>query len=140
VAVSGAGLYDYSATFTGDELFIGVPVFADGTRYRGAPDETAANWNNLDVTRLADHLTGHLMIIYADMDENALPNQALRMIDALTRANKPYDLIFLQNRNHFAGARDGYTIKRTWDYFVEHLRGATPVQDFKIEMQPIVPE
>jgi dipeptidyl-peptidase-4 len=140
VAVSGAGLYDYSATFTGDELFIGIPVFADGTRYRGAPDETPANWNNLDVTRLADHLTGHLMIIYADMDENALPNQALRMIDALTRANKPYDLVFLQNRNHFAGARDAYTIKRTWDYFVEHLRGATPVQDFKIEMQAIVPE
>ena len=88
----------------------------------------------------ADRLTGHLLIIYAEMDENALPNQALRLVDALTRANKPYDLIDLQNRNHFAGATDGYTIKRTWDYFVEHLRGAAPVSDYKVETRPIIPD
>jgi dipeptidyl-peptidase 4 len=140
VAVSGAGLYDYAATYSGDELFIGPPVYADGTRYRGAPDETPRNWDKLDVTRLADQLTGHLLIIYAEMDENSLPNQAFRLVDALTRANKPYDLIDLQNRNHFAGAGDGYTIKRTWDYFVEHLRGAAPVSDFKVETWPIIPD
>ena len=140
VAVSGAGLYDYAATFTGDELFIGPPVYADGTRYRGTPDETPANWDKLDVTRLADRLTGHLLIIYAEMDENALPNQAFRMVDALTRANKPYDLIYLPNRTHRGGANDGYTIKRTWDYFVAHLRGAAPVWDFKLEMRPIAAE
>jgi dipeptidyl-peptidase 4 len=140
VAVSGAGLYDYAGTFTGDELFIGPPEFADGTRYRGAPDETPANWDKLDVTRLADRLSGHLLIIYADLDENALPNQAFRMIDALTRANKPYDLIDLQNRNHQGGANDGYTIKRTWDYFVEHLLGATHPWDFKVELaRPLIP-
>jgi dipeptidyl-peptidase 4 len=140
VAVSGAGLYDYAATFTGDELFIGPPVYPDGTRYRGAPDQTPANWDKLDVTRLADQLSGHLLIIYADLDENALPNQAFRMIDALTRANKPYDLIDLQNRNHQGGANDGYTIKRTWDYFVEHLLGAMPPWDFKVELaRPLIP-
>jgi len=140
VAVSGAGLYDYAATYSGDELFIEPPVYADGTRYRGTPDETPANWNKLDVTRLADRLTGHLLIIYAEMDENALPNQAFRLVDALTRANKPYDLIYLPNRTHGGGFDDGYTIKRTWDYFVEHLRGVTPVWDFKVEMRPIAPD
>jgi dipeptidyl-peptidase 4 len=133
VAVSGAGLYDYAATFTGDELMIGPPVYSDGTRYRGKPDETPANWNKLDVTRLAGQLTGHLLIIYAEMDENALPNQAFRMVDALTRANKPYDLIYLPNRTHHGGANDGYTIKRTWDYFIEHLLGVAPVRDFKVQ-------
>jgi dipeptidyl-peptidase-4 len=140
VSVSGAGLYDYAATYSGDELQIGPPVYADGTRYRSTPDETPANWDKLDVTRLADRLTGHLLIIYADMDEDALPNQASRMVDALTRANKPYDLIYLPNRTHRGGARDGYTIKRTWDYFVEHLSGATPPWDFKVEWQPIIPD
>ena len=139
VAVSGAGLYDYAATYSGDELQIGPPVYADGTRYRSTPGETPANWDKLDVTRLADRLTGHLLIIYADMDEDALPNQAFRMLDALTRANKPYDLIYLQNRTHREGASDGYTIKRTWDYFVEHLRGATPPWDFKVEIRPMHP-
>ena len=38
------------------------------------------------------------------------------------------------------GASDGYTIKRTWDYFVEHLRGATPPWDFKVEVRPIHPQ
>jgi dipeptidyl-peptidase-4 len=140
VAVSGAGLYDYAVSYTWDEPFIGPPAYADGTRYRSRPDETPANWNKLDVTRLAGQLTGHLLIIYAEMDENALPDQALRMVDALTRANKPYDLIYLPNRNHFEGANDGYTIKRTWDYFVEHLRGVAPVQDFKVEVRPSAPE
>jgi dipeptidyl-peptidase 4 len=140
VSVSGAGLYDYAATFTGDELMIGPPVYADGTRYRGTPSETPANWSKLDVTRLAANLTGHLLIIYAEMDENALPNQAFRMVDALMRANKPYDLIYLPNRTHGGGADDGYTIKRTWDYFVEHLLGVAPVPDFKVEVRDITPE
>jgi dipeptidyl-peptidase 4 len=64
----------------------------------------------------------------------------LRQVDALTRANQPYDLICLQNLDHFAGAIEGYTIKRTWDYFVAHLRGAAPVWDFKVAMRPIAPE
>jgi dipeptidyl-peptidase 4 len=140
VSVSGAGLYDYAATFTGDELMIGPPVYADGTRYRGTPSETPANWSKLDVTRLAANLTGHLLIIYAEMDENALPNQAFRMVDALMQANKPYDLIYLPNRTHRGGADDGYTIKRTWDYFVEHLLGVAPVQDFKVEVRETTPE
>jgi dipeptidyl-peptidase 4 len=140
VAVSGAGLYDYAVSYTWDEPFVGPPVYADGTRYRSRPDERPANWNKLDVTRLAGQLSGHLLIIYAEMDENALPNQALRMVDALTRANKPYDLIYLPNRNHFEGANDGYTIKRTWDYFLEYLRGVAPLQDFKVEVRPAVTE
>jgi dipeptidyl-peptidase-4 len=140
VAVSGAGLYDYAVSYTWDEPFVGPPVYADGTLYRSRPDERPANWNKLDVTSLAGQLTGHLLIIYAEMDENALPNQALRMVDALTRANKPYDLIYLPNRNHFEGANDGYTIKRTWDYFVEHLRGVAPLQDFRVEVRPGAPE
>jgi dipeptidyl aminopeptidase/acylaminoacyl peptidase len=74
------------------------------------------------------------------MDQNALPNQAFRLVDALTRANKPYDLIDLQNRNHQGGANDRYAIKRTWDYFVEHLRGVAPPWDFKVElMRPMIP-
>src|ERR1700733_2303606 len=140
VAVSGAGLYDYAVSYTWDEPFVGPPVYADGTLYRSRPDERPANWNKLDVTSLAGQLTGHLLIIYAEMNENALPNQALRMVDALTRANKPYDLIYLPNRNHFEGANDGYTIKRTWDYFVEHLRGVAPLQDFRVEVRPGAPE
>ena len=46
----------------------------------------------------------------------------------------------MPNRTHGGGAKDGYTIKRTWDYFLEHLHGVTPVWNFKVEMRPITPE
>jgi hypothetical protein len=71
------------------------------------------------------------------MDENALPNQAGLLIDALTRANKRYDLIYLPNRTHGGGFNDSYTIKRTWDYFVQHLRHEEAPTDFKVEMRPL---
>ncbi len=64
--------------------------------------------------------------------ENVPPHQAFRLVDALTRANKPYDLLYLPNRTHSAGG-EGYTIKRTWDYFIEHLMDADPVIDVKVE-------
>jgi dipeptidyl-peptidase 4 len=74
------------------------------------------------------------------MDENVPPHQALRLVNALTLANKPYDLIYLPNRTHHSGATDGYTIKRTWDYFVQYLHGTPPVRNFKVEVRAGLPD
>lgn len=133
VAVAGAGVYDYAATYPGNDAFIGSPRYSNGTRYRGAPDDAPANWAAFDVTHLANQLRGHLLLIYGDLDENVPPSQTFRLIDALTRASKPYDLLYLPNRTHGSGLSDGYTTKRTWDYLLQYLLGETPVGDFKIE-------
>jgi dipeptidyl aminopeptidase/acylaminoacyl peptidase len=136
VAVSGAGVYDYGAMYSVQfDNMIGPPVYADGSAYRGKPDEAPANWSKLNITRLANNLEGHLLIIFGDMDENVPPHQALRLVNALTLANKPYDLLYLPNRNHGSGARDGYTIKRTWDYFIQYLHGAPPIRDLKVAVR-----
>ena len=79
------------------------------------------------------------MIIYGDLDENVPSYQAFRLVDALTRANKPYDLVYLPGRTH-AGASDGYTLKRTWDYFIENLAGQRPVPDVVIRTRPVAPK
>lgn len=94
----------------------------------GYEAEYPSNWNALDITRMADRLKGNLMIVSGTLDENVPSHQAFRLVDALTRANKPYDLLFLPNRTH-ARAGEGYTIKRTWDYFIEHLIGGDPIFD-----------
>lgn len=139
VAVSGAGMYDYAASYRGAENWTGVPVYADGANCRrGKHDDVPANWEKLDVTRLAARLSGRLLIIYADLDEFAPPHQAFRLVEALTRANKSYDLIYLPNRTH-AGVADGYTIKRTWDYFMEHLQGVHPVRDVAVNANSVSP-
>jgi dipeptidyl-peptidase 4 len=135
VAVSGGGIYDYASLYSAYDCFVGVPIYADGGTVRPTPADSPDNWCSLDITRMADRLTGHLLIIYADLDENVPSHQALRLVSALTRANKPYDLLCLPSRTH-AGVHEGYSIKRTWDYFVEHLLGCDPVFDVRVESRP----
>jgi dipeptidyl-peptidase 4 len=137
VAVSGAGIYDYAASYP-VQAYLGMPVYADGSRFRSRPDEAPANWAKFEVVGLADRLKGHLMIVYGDLDENVPPHQAFRLVDALTRANKSYDLLYLPGRTH-AGSSDGYMLKRTWDYFIEHLAGQRPVPDLAIDSRRVSP-
>ena len=82
----------------------------------------------LDITAMAANLNGKLMIVYGDMDENVPQSQALRLVDALIKANKPYDLLYLPNRTH-RGGYEGYVVQRRFDYFVEHLLGVAPPAD-----------
>ncbi len=125
VSVTGAGAYDYAALYTGFEPFTGVPEYTDGTRWQASLDDTPSSWESLDVTARAKNLVGKMMIVYGDLDENVPATQAFRLIDALTKADRRYDLLYLANRTH-AGGYDPYTVHRTWDYFVEHLMGADP--------------
>jgi len=132
VAVSGAGVYDYAALYPGFESFTGIPVYGDGSNLRGSPQEKPANWEKLDITRLAGNLQGKLMLVYGDMDENVPQHQAFRLIDALIKANKPYDLLYLPNRTH-SGGHESYPLQRKMDYFVEHLLHTRPPLDATIE-------
>ncbi|MGD9561217.1 MAG: DPP IV N-terminal domain-containing protein [Pyrinomonadaceae bacterium] len=136
VAVSGAGVYDYGALYSGFSSFVGPAEYADGSNYRSKPDERPVNWKKLDVTAMAGNLKGRLMIIYGDLDENVPPSQAFRLVAALVKANKPYDLVYLPNRTH-AGSGDPYTIRRTWDYFITHLLRAEPPPDGLVTLKPI---
>ena len=135
VSVSGAGVYDYAANYPGFEFVTGPPVYEDGSNIKGRPDESPKSWEALDITKMADRLEGRLLIVYGDMDENVPPTQAFRLVDALVKANKPYDLLYLPNRTH-GGGGEPYTILRTWDYFVEHLMGAEPPRDVMFEIKP----
>ncbi len=135
VAVSGAGVYDYAALYPGFETVTGLPIYADGSAVRTKPDESPLSWRKLDITAMAPNLKGHLLIVYGDLDENVPSLQAFRLAAALVKANKPYDLIYLPGRTH-AGGGEGYPIKRTWDYFLEHLMKAEPVLDAAVVIKP----
>lgn len=137
VAISSAGVYDYAGMYAYQfDNMIGAPIYANGTPYRDKIGESPVNWQKLDVTALASNLRGKLLIIYGDLDENVPPSQAFRLVDALSRANKPYDLLYGPNRNHrtLLGS-NGYVIKRTWDYFIEHLQGREPAFDAVVSIK-----
>lgn len=123
VAVSSAGNHDNrSYDFTWGEKYHGLLKHnADGTD----SFDSQANQN------LAANLEGKLLLMYGTLDDNVHPNATLLLIDELTRHNKDYDLIVVPNRNH-GYSSEPYVVRRTWDYFVEHLLGAKPPAEYEI--------
>jgi len=60
------------------------------------------------------------------MDDNVPPYNTLLVIEALTKANKDYDLIVFPNARHGFGAYSPYMMRRRWDYFVRNLQHREP--------------
>ncbi|MGI6644087.1 MAG: DPP IV N-terminal domain-containing protein [Bacillota bacterium] len=81
---------------------------------------------------LASNLKGKMFVMHGEMDENVPPAASLQLVDALIKANKDFDFLILPNGIHADGYHPYITRKR-WDYFVEHLLGATPPQGYRIE-------
>jgi dipeptidyl-peptidase 4 len=94
------------------------------------PDGTDS-YDNQALHRFAENLEGRLLISYGTMDSNVHPNTTLLLVDALIDANKDFDLMVFPNRGH-GYANEPYKIRATWDYFVRHLRGEEPPQEYRI--------
>ncbi len=117
VAVSWAGNHDHrmdKATWV--ERYMGLPV---GDHY----DEQS------NVT-MAKNLKGKLLLMHGDMDENVHIASTLKVVDALVKANKDFDLFILPNGIHRSGS-DPYITRKRWEYFVRHLQDRTPPKEYK---------
>jgi dipeptidyl-peptidase-4 len=123
VAVSSAGNHDQ----------LGY-LFSWGEKYQGPV--SGRNFDNQDTALLAKNLKGKLMLAYGEMDDNVHPSLTIRLIDALIKANKDFDLLVMPNRNH-TFATDPYFNRRRWDYFVKNLLGAEPPSGF--ELKAVIP-
>lgn len=129
VAVAVSGAYDWRGYLAGwGEDYVGYNV----------PAEKYEEISNLP---LASHLQGKLLLVHGSMDDNSLPDQTLQMANALIHANKDFDMLIIPNVNHgLIDISDGlknirsnaanYGERRKWDYFVQHLAGATPPPEF----------
>lgn len=81
----------------------------------------------------AKNLKGKLMLAHGMMDNNVPPYNTMLVVDALTKANKDYDLVVFPNAGHGYGADSPYMMRRRWDYFVKNLLGKEPPKDYKLE-------
>lgn len=100
--------------------------------YQGYPveDDYAAQSN----VTMAGQLKGHLLIEHGDIDDNVHPVETMRFVDALMKANKNFDMLFVPNMYHGeSGEHALYMVRRRWDYFVQYLLGVTPPSNFEIK-------
>lgn len=124
VAVSTAGNHDNRTYYSGwGERFQGLLV--RDTLRKTDNYEAAAN------KTYATNLMGRLFLMHGDLDDNVLPSHTTALVDALIKANKSFDLLMVPDANHDM-TQHPYVIRRTWDYFVRHLRGGEPPADYRI--------
>ncbi|HUR53270.1 MAG TPA: prolyl oligopeptidase family serine peptidase, partial [Gemmataceae bacterium] len=70
---------------------------------------------------LAANLKGHLMLVHGEVDNNVHPANTMRLVDALIKANKRFDLLIIPGARHSFGQATPYFTQRMWDFFAEHL-------------------
>jgi dipeptidyl aminopeptidase/acylaminoacyl peptidase len=70
---------------------------------------------------LAANLKGHLLLVHGEVDNNVHPANTMRLVDALIKANKRFDLIIIPGARHSYGPAQPYFTQRMWDFFAEHL-------------------
>ena len=124
VAVSGAGNHD-NRTYG----------YFWGEKYQGLL-ETKGGSDNYEASAnytMAANLKGKLLLMHGDVDNNVHPANTLRVVDALIKANKDFDMIIFPDAAH--GLPD-YSIRKQWDYFVRHLLGVEPPKDYKMMDRP----
>ncbi|MGN6674380.1 MAG: DPP IV N-terminal domain-containing protein [Thermomicrobiales bacterium] len=92
-------------------------------RYMGAPAENTAGYTASSVMAHVERITGHLLLVHGLIDENVHFRHTARLINALIRARKPYDLLLFPDERHMPrGLADRvYMEERIAAYFHEHM-------------------
>jgi dipeptidyl aminopeptidase/acylaminoacyl peptidase len=110
-AVSAAGCHDNRMDkIWWNEQWMGYPL---------GPEYSASS--NVDN---AHKLQGHLLLVVGEMDNNVDPASTFQVVDALIKANKPFDLLVIPGAGHTSGG--AYGEHKRFDFFTEHLLGVKP--------------
>jgi dipeptidyl aminopeptidase/acylaminoacyl peptidase len=82
---------------------------------------------------LAKNLKGHLLLSTGDIDNNVHPGNTIRVVNALTKANKRFDLVLLPGQRHAYTEMTEYFFWRMADYFSRYLIGDNSDRPVDIE-------
>ncbi|HEX41046.1 MAG TPA: S9 family peptidase, partial [Phycisphaerales bacterium] len=111
VAVASCGCHDNRMDKASwNEQWMGYPV---GPHYEEQSNITQAH-----------RLTGRLLLMVGELDNNVPPESTYRLVDALIKAKKEFELVVLPGQGHTSGGEYGQRKRR--DFFVKHLRGVDP--------------
>jgi dipeptidyl aminopeptidase/acylaminoacyl peptidase len=99
-----------------------------GERYEGYP--VGDNYKQQANLTYAAHLKGKLLLIHGLLDSGVHPAAVFQLEQALIDNNKDFDLLLFPRSHHDI---PGYGTRRTWDYFVTNLAGASPPHEFVLK-------
>jgi dipeptidyl aminopeptidase/acylaminoacyl peptidase len=105
-----------------------------GERFQGLLRNTSGgtNYDTQANQLVAGNLRGKLLLAHGAMDDNVPPYNTYLVVDALIKAGKDFDLIVFPQQRHGYGGDGNYMMRRRWDYFVRHLLGAEPPDEYRI--------
>ena len=88
-----------------NELWMGYPV-----------DESYSRSSNVDNAHL---LKGDLLLINGELDDNVDPASTLQVVDALIKADKMFEQLYLPGKGHSLGG--SYELHRLYEFFNRKL-------------------
>jgi dipeptidyl aminopeptidase/acylaminoacyl peptidase len=116
VGAASSGNHDNNIyEMNSSEFYFGDP--------RTGPAGSASGYAS--VADRAARLTGALLLIHGESDEDVSLAHTLRLVDALVHADKQFDLLVLPAQNHEYRYPDAagrhYPRRRIWRHLIEHL-------------------
>jgi dipeptidyl aminopeptidase/acylaminoacyl peptidase len=125
VAVTNSGCHDNRMDkIWWNEQWMGWPI---GPQYAAS--------SNVDN---AAKLQGRALIVIGEMDTNVDPASSLQVVNALVKAHKHFDMLYIPGQNHGVGALN--TEHYRDDYFVHYLLGVEPPDWNKVSLPELPPE
>lgn len=88
-------------------------------RYNGLPDENKAGYDKGSPLTYVDQLKGKLLVVHGSGDDNVHYQNTEALVNALVRANKPFDMMEYPNRTH--GISGGTTRVHLFELLTRYL-------------------
>jgi dipeptidyl-peptidase 4 len=97
-------------------------------RYMGTPAGNPKGYQDSSVMAHIGDLRGKLLLVHGLIDENVHFRHTARLIDALIKQRKDYELLLFPNERHMPRAEEDrvYMEQRVSDFLTEHLKVAPP--------------
>ncbi len=88
-------------------------------RYMRTPQDNPDGYKETSIVEGAKDLHGRLLLIHGMIDDNVHPQNSVRLIDALVKANKQFDMFMYPGRRH--GVRNSQYSRMTYNFILEHM-------------------
>jgi dipeptidyl aminopeptidase/acylaminoacyl peptidase len=98
-------------------------ISAWGDCFQGLHD--TARYATQDNQSIAGRIEGDLLLIHGEMDDNVHPAMTLRVVDALIKADRNFEMLIVPGAGHLLGPLP-YVERRIWDFLVRRLMGVEP--------------